>query len=49
MLKRGIRTYIPKKRKPNNTPSYTEGFEPETFTYDPEEDVYLCPQEKTLV
>ncbi|MGM9585240.1 MAG: transposase [Faecousia sp.] len=38
MLKRGIRTYIPTKRKPNNTPSYTEGFEPETFTYDPKED-----------
>ena len=48
MLKRGIRTYIPKKRKPNNTPSYTEGFEPEAFTYDPEADVYLCPQGKIL-
>ena len=48
MLKRGIRTYIPKKRKPNNTPSYTEGFEPEAFTYDSEEDVYICPQGKIL-
>ena len=48
MLKRGIRTYIPKKRKPNNTPSYAEGFEPEAFTYDPEADVYLCPQGKIL-
>ena len=48
MLRRGIRTYIPKKRKPNNTPSYTEGFEPEAFTYDSEEDVYICPQGKIL-
>ena len=34
--------------KPNNTPSYTEGFEPEAFTYDPEADVYICPQGKIL-
>ena len=48
MLKRGIRTYIPKKRKPNNAPSYAEGFEPEAFTYNPEEDAYICPQGKIL-
>lgn len=48
MLKRGIQTYIPKKRKPNNASSYTNGFEPEAFNYNPEEDFYVCPQGKIL-
>ena len=48
MLKRGIRTYIPKKKKPNNASSYAEGFEPEAFTYNPEEDAYRCPQGGSL-
>ena len=48
MLKRGIQTYIPKKRKPNNASSYTNGFEPEAFSYNPEEDFYVCPQGKIL-
>lgn len=48
MLKRGIRTYIPRKRKPNNSPAYTQDFTPETFVYDPERDAYTCPCGKTL-
>ena len=48
MLKRGIRTYIPKKRKPNNASSHTTGFEPEAFNYNSEEDFYVCPQGKIL-
>ena len=49
MLKCGIRSYIPQKRKPNNASSYMEGFEPEAFIYNSEEDCYICPQGKIPV
>ena len=48
MLKRGIKTYIPKKRKPNNVAAYTPGYEPEAFTYNAKENTCSCPCGKTL-
>lgn len=48
MLKRRIQTYIPKTRKPNNASSYTNGFEPEAFNYNPEEDFLCLPTRKNI-
>ncbi len=48
MLKRKIKTYIPKKTKPVSHQNYTEDFAPEKFIYDEENDRYICPAGKVL-
>lgn len=48
MQKRNIKTYIPKKSKPVFNATYEEGFEAEAFIYDDNNDVYICPANKSL-
>ena len=48
MLKRGIKTYIPKKSKPSEKANYTDDFRPEKFAYDSAGNFYICPAEKEL-
>lgn len=48
MEKRGIKTYIPKRKKPIASSNAKEGFEKECFTYDSEKNAYFCPQGKEL-
>ena len=48
MLKRDIKTYIPKRIKPISNTNYDELFQPENFIYDIEKDIYICPANQTL-
>jgi len=48
MLKRGIKTYISKKSKPNQKANYTDKFSPEKFTFDSDKNLYICPTKKEL-
>ena len=48
MYERGIKTYIPARRKPTEKNNYQEGFEPDKFTYDADNNCYTCPNGKTL-
>ena len=48
MLKRGIKTYIPKKSKPSEKANYTDDFRPEKFAYDSAGNFYICPVGKEL-
>lgn len=43
MMKRKIKTFIPKRTKPTSNSNYDEGFQPENFIYDEDKDVYICP------
>ena len=48
MLKRGIKTYIPKKSKPTGKANYKNDFCPERFDYDSKQNFYICPAGKEL-
>ena len=47
MLNRGIKTYIP-ERKRSGTPNYEPDFDPKEFTYNEDLNLYICPAGKEL-
>ena len=48
MLKRNIKTYIPRRQKPVVNCNYEEDFNPGNFQYDSNKNVYICPAGKEL-
>lgn len=48
MLKRGIKTYIPRTKKSNHNCKYEENFNSTKFVYNKEKDIYICPAGKEL-
>lgn len=48
MMKRNIKTFIPKKAKPSSNTNYDGDFQPEHFIYDEEKDIYVCPASQQL-
>lgn len=48
MLKRGIKTFIPRRAKPVSRVNYEEDFSSDRFVYDEVKNVYICPAEKEL-
>ena len=48
MMKRGIKTFIPRRVKPISSSNFDEQFQPENFIYDKELDIYICPAGRTL-
>ena len=48
MYERGIKTFIPVRKKPAEKSNYQEGFEPDKFKYDAEKNCYTCPSGKLL-
>lgn len=48
MLKRNIKTYIPRRQKPVVNCNYEEEFNPGNFQYDSNKNVYICPAGKEL-
>ncbi len=48
MLKRNIKTYIPRRQKPFVNCNYEEDFNPGNFQYDSNKNVYICPAGKEL-
>lgn len=47
MLNRNIKTFIPERTR-SGTPNYEPAFDPKVFTYDEEQDIYVCPAGKVL-
>lgn len=47
MLNRNIKTFIPERTR-SGTPNYEPDFDPKVFTYDEEQDIYVCPAGKVL-
>ena len=47
MLNRNIKTFIPERTR-SGTPNYEPDFDPKVFTYDEEQDNYVCPAGKVL-
>lgn len=48
MLKRNIKTYIPRRTKPIVNCNYEEEFSSDKFQYDSNKNVYICPAGKEL-
>ena len=48
MLKRGIKTFIPRRSKPVSRVNYEEDFSSDRFIYDEVKNMYICPAEKEL-
>ncbi len=48
MTKLGVRAYIPRRKKPVSNANYSEDFAPEKFTYEEDNDRYICPAGKIL-
>ena len=48
MLKRNIRTYIPRRKKPASGANYTEEFNTDKFIYDKDKNIYICFAGKEL-
>ena len=48
MLKREIKTFIPRRTKPVSNANYKKGFESDKFIYNEKKNVYICPAEKEL-
>lgn len=48
MLKRGIKTYIPKMTASKANANYETGFDKSDFEYKEEKDVYICPNSKVF-
>lgn len=48
MLKRGIKSFIPKRAKPVSRVNYEEDFSSDRFVYDEVKNAYICPAEKEL-
>jgi transposase len=47
MLNRNIKTFIPERTR-SGTPNYEPDFDPREFTYNEEQDIYICPAGKEL-
>lgn len=48
MFQQNIKTYIPRRKKPQVNPNYEANFDCDKFIYNKEKNIYICPANKEL-